>query len=66
MLGWLAKLNRSAEPEVVVILPEPLATDVRELLRQHRRLDAVKLAREKTRLNLLPAVKAVDALSTEA
>lgn len=50
------------EPDLVVVLPEPLASRVRELLRQGRRVDAVKLTRERTGINLLPAVRAVDAL----
>lgn len=66
MFGWLRRLTRSAEPDVVVVLPEPLATEVRALLRQHRRVEAVELTREKTGLNLLPAVKAVDGLGSQA
>jgi hypothetical protein len=50
---------------VPVILPEPLAEEVRALLSDGGRVEAVRLVRQRTRLNLLPAVLAVDALNGE-
>lgn len=50
------------EPELTVLLPDPLAGQVRELMGQHKRVEAVRLTRKRTGLNLLPAVRAVDAL----
>ena len=47
----------------MVILPEPLASQVRDLLREGRRVEAVRVTRQRTGLNLLPAVRAVDALA---
>jgi len=47
----------------VVVLPEPLAAEVRRLLAGGERIEAVKLTRRRTGLNLLPAVRAVDALN---
>ena len=55
----------SIEPEVTVVLPEPLASEVRALLAEGRRVEAVRLTREKTKINLLPAVRAVDATLTD-
>ena len=45
---------------MAVILPEPLAGEVRALLREDKRVEAVRLVRERTHLTLLPAVLAVD------
>jgi hypothetical protein len=45
---------------------EPLATDVRELLVGDRYLDAVRLVRQRTHLNLMPAVLAVNAVRDRA
>lgn len=45
------------------MLPEPLAAEVRRLLAGGERIEAVKLTRRRTGLNLLPAVRAVDALN---
>ena len=50
------------EVPVPVILPEPLAGEVRALLAQGDRADAVALVRQRTHLNLRPAGLAVDAL----
>ena len=44
-----------------VILPEPLAAEVRGLLADGDRYEAVPLGRQRTRLGLLPAGLAVDA-----
>ena len=46
---------------VAVILPEPLASEVRALLAAGRRVEAVRRVRQRTHLGLLPAVLAVDA-----
>lgn len=55
----------SVEPEVTVVLPEPLASEVRGLLAAGKRVEAVQLTRQKTKINLLPAVRAVDAMGTQ-
>ncbi len=54
-----------AEPQVAVLLPEPLAGQVRTLLADGRQIEAVRLIRRRTGLPLLPAVRAVDALAAE-
>ena len=46
-----------------MILPEPLAGEVRALLAGGGRVEAVRLVRQRTHLNLLPAVLAFDALT---
>ena len=50
------------DPPMPVILPEPLAAEVRGLLADGDRYEAVRLVRLRTRLGLLPAVLAVDAV----
>jgi hypothetical protein len=45
---------------VAVILPEPLAGEVQAMLADDRYVPAVKLVRDRTALNLLPAVLAVN------
>jgi hypothetical protein len=57
---WRPKKWAWSEAPVAVILPEPLAGEVRALLREDKRVEAVRLVRERTHLNLLPAVLAVD------
>ncbi len=47
---------------IAVILPEPLAGEVRSLLAAGERIEAVRRVRARTHLGLLPAVLAVDAL----
>lgn len=59
----LDRVGGRIEPEVVVVLPEPLAGQVRALLAAGKRTEAVKLTREQTLLTLVPAVRAVDALA---
>ena len=49
------------EVPIAVILPEPLASEVRALLAADQRIEAVRLVRRRTHLGLLPAVLAVDA-----
>jgi hypothetical protein len=63
MFEWIRRFNRTADPEVVVVLPEPLAGEVLNLLLHDRRIEAIKLTRKLTGLTLLPAVKAVDELA---
>lgn len=63
---WRRLFGGSVEPELVVILPEPLAGEVRDLLREGKRVEAVRMTRQRTLLNLLPAVRAVDALAEAA
>ena len=50
------------EPPVPVVLPEPLASEARAFLAQGDRAGAVALVRQRTHLDLRPAVLAVDAL----
>jgi hypothetical protein len=47
---------------VPVILPEPLAGEVRALVADGKHVEAVRLVRQRTHLNLVPAVRAVDAI----
>jgi hypothetical protein len=62
-MGWPWRRREPEEPAVTVILPEPLAGQVRGLLSAGQRIEAVRLVRRRTDLNLLPAVRAVDALA---
>ena len=50
------------DPPMPVILPEPLAAEVRVLLAEGDRYEAVRLVRQRTHLGMLPAVLAVDQL----
>ncbi|WP_336029036.1 hypothetical protein [Geodermatophilus sp. FMUSA9-8] len=66
MAGLKRLLDRMAgpvSPEVVVVLPEPLAGQVRALLAEGKRTEAVTLTRQRTLLPMVPAVRAVDALA---
>ncbi len=47
-----------------MILPEPLAGEVRSLMAAGRTVDAVRLTRQQTRLGLLPALRAAQRAST--
>ena len=47
---------------VAVVLPEPLASEVRALLAAGRRVEAVRRVRQRTHLGLRPAVLAVDSV----
>ena len=50
-----------AEPDMVaVLLPEPLDSEVDELLSQDEEVKAIRLVRERTGLGLLPARNAVE------
>jgi ribosomal protein L7/L12 len=58
-MPWFQR-SRTAKPELVaVLLPEPLASEVDELLRQDEEITAIRLVRERTGLGLLPAYNAV-------
>ena len=50
------------DPLMPVILPDALADEVRPLLAQGERVEAVRLVRQRTGLGIFPAVLAVDAL----
>ncbi len=65
MRFWPKSLRFDSNP-VAVVLPEPLATDVRGLLGSDRYVDAVRLVRQRTHLNLMPAVLAVNAVQDGA
>ncbi|MFD2092094.1 hypothetical protein ACFSHS_10985 [Blastococcus deserti] len=52
------------DPPMPVILPDALADEVRPLLAEGRRTEAVRLVRQRTSLGILPAVLAVDALGS--
>jgi hypothetical protein len=60
---WWPKAVRFDDVPVPVLLPEPLAGEVRALLTDGKRVEAVALVRRRTHLNLLPAVMAVDAIA---
>jgi Arc/MetJ-type ribon-helix-helix transcriptional regulator len=55
----LFKNRTPREEPVTVLLPEPLASDVDQLLADDKFVEAVKLVRRRTDLNLLPATRAV-------
>ncbi|TYP88471.1 hypothetical protein BD833_104175 [Blastococcus xanthinilyticus] len=61
---WVRGLQFDEAP-IPVLLPEPLASEVRALLARGERVEAVRLVRQRTHLNLLPAVLAVDAMGPE-
>jgi hypothetical protein len=65
MRSWPKSLKFDREP-VAVLLPEPLASEVRALLASDQYVEAVRRVRQRTRLNLLPAVLAVDAVRAAA
>jgi hypothetical protein len=61
MARWWRRSDESTvQDPVAVILPEPLAGEVRVMLADDRYVPAVKLVRDRTALNLLPAVLAVN------
>jgi hypothetical protein len=58
-LPWF-KRSKAAKPDVVpMLLPEPLASEVDELLRQDEEIKANRQFRERTGLGLIPARNAV-------
>lgn len=65
MRFWPKAVRFDKDP-VPVLLPEPLATDVRALISSDQYVDAVRLVRQRTHLNLLPAVLAVNAIRDAA
>lgn len=60
MAWWRWPAVRTVENPVAVLLPEPLAGEVRALLVRDEYVAAVRLVREQTGLTLLPAVRAVN------
>ena len=62
-MRWWPKSVQIDDVPVPVLLPEPLAGQVRALLADGKRVEAVALVRQRTHLNLLPAVMAVDAIA---
>jgi hypothetical protein len=58
---WPRSLRFDDDP-VAVVLPEPLASEVRTLLSADQYVQAVRRVRQRTHLGLLPAVLAVDAV----
>ena len=65
MRFWPKSLKFDKEP-VAVILPEPLASEIRELLASDEYVEAVRRVRMRTHLNLLPAALAVNAVRNSA
>ena len=61
MRFWPKSLRFDDDP-VAVLLPEPLASEVRTLVAADRYVDAVRWVRQRTHLGLLPAVLAVNAV----
>jgi hypothetical protein len=66
-MRWWRRWASVTEPEnpVAVVLPEPLAGEVRGLLSDDQYVPAVRLVRERTALTLLPAVLAVNRVRDE-
>jgi hypothetical protein len=58
---WPRSLTFDDDP-VAVLLPEPLASEVRAFLAADEYVEAVRHVRRRTHLGLLPAALAVDAL----
>lgn len=66
-MRWAMRgLRVPMDPEVTVVLPDPLATEVRRLLETGDEVAAVRLTRLKTGMNLVPAVRAVRALGSRS
>jgi hypothetical protein len=59
---WWPKNWKFDDKPVAVLLPEPLAAEVQELLAADDYYEAVRRVRQRTHLNLLPAVLAVNAV----
>jgi hypothetical protein len=58
-MSWFRR-SKTARPDLVpVLLPEPLASEVDDLLRQDEEVKAIRLVRQRTGLGLLPAHNAV-------
>jgi len=60
MTWWRRSASKTVTDPVAVLLPEPLAGEVRVMLSDDEYVAAVKLVRDRTALNLLPAVLAVN------
>ena len=59
---WWPKSVVFDDVPVAVVLPEPLASEVRALLADDQHIEAVRRVRQRTHLGLRPAVLAVDAV----
>jgi hypothetical protein len=58
---WPKSVEFDRDP-VAVLLPEPLASEVRTLVDDDQYVEAVRSVRQRTHLGLLPAVLAVNAV----
>jgi ribosomal protein L7/L12 len=58
-MAWFTRSKTTRPDMVAVLLPEPLASEVDELLRKDEEIKAIRLVRERTGLGLLPAHNAV-------
>jgi hypothetical protein len=58
---WPRSVTFDDDP-VAVVLPEPLASEVRTLLSADQYVEAVRRVRQRTHLGLFPAVLAVNAV----
>ena len=58
-MPWFERWTTAKPDMVAVLLPEPLASEVDELLSQDEEIKAIRLVRERTGLGLLPAHNAV-------
>jgi hypothetical protein len=65
MAWWRRTTEKTVHDPVAVILPEPLAGQVRVMLADDQYVPAVKLVRDRTALNLLPAVLSVNRIRDE-
>ena len=58
-MSWFRRSETPKPPLIPVLLPEPLGTEVDELLQQDEHIQAVRLVRERTGLDLKSAYAAV-------
>jgi hypothetical protein len=58
-MSWFRRSRAPKRPLVPVLLPEPLGTEVDELLRRDEQIKAIRLVRERTGLDLKAAYAAV-------
>jgi acetylornithine/succinyldiaminopimelate/putrescine aminotransferase len=65
MAWWRRTTEKTVHDPVAVILAEPLRGEVRVMLADDQYVPAVKLVRDRTALNLLPAVVAVNRIRDE-
>jgi hypothetical protein len=65
-MRWWPTSWKFDDKPVAVLLPEPLDAEVRTLLAADAYVEAVRMVRQRTHLNLLPAVLAVNAVRDAA